>query len=82
MKVQVKLHGLLLAGVDAPEGILEVEIPPRSDVAALCEALSETVPLLDVRACLAVVNGVKVPYSHPLQDGDEVGLYHLFSGGE
>ena len=81
MKVRVRLHGLLLAGIESPEGIVEADLPPQSDVAALFEALAEIVPMLDARACLAVVNGVKVSSDHILQAGDEVGLYHLFSGG-
>lgn len=81
MHLRVKLHGLLVAGADNPDGIVELDLPGETNVAGLFQALAETSPLFDAQACLAIVNGVKVPLDWRLQDGDEVNLYHLFSGG-
>ena len=81
MQIRVQLHGLLTAGLDDPDQPLELTLPEGTDVADVFEALHERSPMIDARACLALVNGVKVPLDWPLHDGDEVGLYHLFSGG-
>ncbi len=81
MQIRVTLHGLLTAGMDDPDEPLDLRLPPGTDVAGLFAVLAERSPMIDARACLAIVNGVKVPLNWPLHDGDEVGLYHLFSGG-
>jgi hypothetical protein len=81
MQIRVKLHGLLLAGIDNPDGLLEFSVPGGTDVAGVFEVLGESSPMFDARACLAIVDGVKVPLDWKLKDGDELRLYHLFSGG-
>jgi sulfur carrier protein ThiS len=81
MQVQVKLHGLLVAGADSPDGWLEVTVPEGTDVAGVFEALGEISPMFDSRACLTLVDKIKVPLDWVLSDGDELHLYHLFSGG-
>ena len=81
MQVRAKPHGLLTAGVNSPGGWLELDMADGSDVADLFEVLGERSPAFDPRACLALVGGQKVPLDWPLNDGDEVYLYHLFSGG-
>jgi molybdopterin converting factor small subunit len=81
MQIRVRLHGLLTAGIGDRDRPLELTLPPGTEVAGVFEVLHERSPMIDARACLALVNGVKVPLNWPLQDGDEVNLYHLFSGG-
>ena len=56
-------------------------LPDGTDVAGVIEALRETSPMLDPRACLATVGGAQVPLDRTLKDGEEVGLYPTFSGG-
>ena len=81
MQVQVTLHGWLKIGVDNPDGLIELTLPEGTDVAGVIEALRGTSPMLDPRACLAMVGGVQVSLEQTLQDGDEVGLYPIFGGG-
>ncbi|NIO72693.1 MAG: hypothetical protein GTN71_27655 [Anaerolineae bacterium] len=81
MRVRVTLHGWLKVGVDDPDGLVELTLPDGTDVAGVIEALRETSPMLDPRACLAIVGGAQVPLDRTLKDGEEVGLYPTFSGG-
>jgi len=81
MRVRVTLHGWLKVGVDDPDGLIELILPDETDVAGVIEALRETSPLLDPRACLAMVGGASVPLDRTLKDGEEVRLYPTFSGG-
>ena len=81
MQVQVTLHGLYTIGVGDPNGLVELTLPDETDVAGLIEVLRETSPTLDPRSCLAMVGGAKVSPTRVLQDGEEVHLYPLFSGG-
>jgi len=81
MQVRVTLHGWLKVGVEDPDGPVELTLPDGTDVAGVVEALCETSPMLDPRACLAIVSGAQVPSDRILKDGEEVGLYPTFSGG-
>ena len=81
MLIRVQPHGLLTAVVDEPEGWIELTLPEGTDMAGAMEVLSKISPLFDPRACLAIVEGIKVPPDRVLEDGDQVKLYHLFSGG-
>ena len=81
MRIRVALHGWLKVGVDDPDGLIELTLPDGTDVAGVIEALRETSPMLDPRACLAIVSGAQVPLDRILKDGQEVGLYPTFSGG-
>jgi len=81
MRIRVTLHGWLRIGVEAPDGLIELTLPDGTDVAGVIEALRETSPLLDPRACLVIVDGAQVPLDRTLKDGQEVGLYPTFSGG-
>jgi sulfur carrier protein ThiS len=81
MLVRVQPHGLLSAAVDEPEGWIELTLPQGTDIAGAMEVLGEISPLFDPRACLAIVEGAKVPPDRVLKHGDQVKLYHLFSGG-
>jgi len=68
-------------GVKDPDGIVELTLPDETDVAGLLEALRETSPTLDPRACLVMIGGVRVPLEQTLEDGEEVHLYPVFTGG-
>jgi molybdopterin converting factor small subunit len=81
MRVRVALHGLFKVGVDDPDGLIELTLPDGTDVAGVIEVLRETSPMLDPRACLAMVGGERVVLDRPLKDGEEVRLYPIFSGG-
>ena len=81
MRVRVKAYGLLIAAVDHPDRLIELSLPEGTDIAGAISVLQEASSLFDPRSCLAVVDGVKVPNDHVLRDGDEVHLYHVFSGG-
>jgi hypothetical protein len=81
MRIRVQPHGLLSAAVDEPEGWIELSLPHGTNLAGAMMALGEISPLFDPRACLAIVDGTKVPPEQVLEDGDRVQLYHLFSGG-
>jgi hypothetical protein len=81
MRVRVKVYGLLIATVDNPDRLIELSLPKGTEVAGAIEALQETSSLFDPRACLAVIDGVRVPPGHVLRDGNELHLYHVFSGG-
>lgn len=81
MQVRVKLYGMLKVGVKDPDGVVELTLPDQTDVEGLIEIVRETAPMLDPRACLAIIGGASVPLDQTLRDGDEVGLYPTFSGG-
>jgi molybdopterin converting factor small subunit len=83
IQVLVQVHGLLRAAVHDPDGVLDLTLPEGTDVAGAIEALRErqASSLFDQRACMAVVDGEKVPLDHPLQGGEKLQLFHLFSGG-
>ncbi len=81
MRVRAKLHGMFRVGVDDPDGLVELTLPDETDVAGMIEIVRETSPMLDPWACLVMINGATVPLDRALQDGDEVLLYPIFSGG-
>ena len=81
MRVRVTLHGWLKIGVDDPDGLIELTLPDGTDVAGVIEALHETSPMLDPRACLTIVGGARVPLDRTLKDSEEVHLYPVFGGG-
>jgi molybdopterin converting factor small subunit len=83
MHVRVLVHGLLTAAVEDPDRWLDVALPAEADVEELVQALCQWLdsPLFDPRSCMATLGGTVVPMNHPLQEGDEVQLYHRFSGG-
>ena len=81
MRVRVKLYGWLRIGVDDSDGLVQLTVPDGTDVAGVIEALRETSPLLDPRACLTLVGGASVPLDRTLEDGEELHLYPTFSGG-
>ena len=83
MRIRVRVYGLLQAAVDDPDGWLDVTVPGGTDIAGLVELLADrqASPLFDARACMATIDGVKVPLSRTLQHGDQVQLYHTFGGG-
>lgn len=81
MQLQVQLHGLLTAGFGASGGRVELTLPEGADVASVIETLSETTPMFDPRSIMAVLGGTQVPLEYVLHDGNELHLYHLFSGG-
>jgi len=81
MWVRAKLHGMFKIGVKDPDGVVELTLPDGADVAGLAEALHETSPMLDSRACLVMIGGASVPLDRTLEDGEEVHLYPIFSGG-
>ncbi len=79
--IRIQPHGLLTAAVVEPGDWIELTLPSGTDVAGAVEVLGEISPLFDPRACLAIVEGAKVPLDYVLNQGDQVKLYHLFSGG-
>ena len=81
MRVRVKVYGLLVAAVDNPDRHIELRLPGGTDVAGAIDVLQQTSSLFDPRSCIPAVNGERVPFDHVLHDGDEVHLYHVFSGG-
>ncbi len=81
MQVQVTLLGWLKTGVDDPDGRIELTLPDGTDVAGAIEALRETSPLLDPRACLALIGGAPAPLDRTLENGEELTLYPIFGGG-
>jgi molybdopterin converting factor small subunit len=81
MRIRVTVHGMLTVAVKDPDGRVEVTVPEGTNVQGVVEKLSERSPLLDPRACLAVMGGVKVPGDRALQDGDEVHLHLIVGGG-
>jgi molybdopterin converting factor small subunit len=82
MRIRVIVHGLLTVAVRDPDGVLELTVPEGSDIQAVLETLSERSPVFDPRAApIAVIDGVQVPLSRALQEGDEVRLYPIFGGG-
>ncbi len=81
MRVRAKLHAMFKIGVQDPDGVVELTLPDETDVAGLAEALRETSPTLDPRACLAMIGGAIVPLDQALRDGDEVHFYPTLTGG-
>jgi molybdopterin converting factor small subunit len=81
IRVRITMYGLLTVAVRDPESVVDVELPVGSDVAGLIDTLAETSPMFDARSILAVANGVLVGHDHQLSEGEEIGLYHTFSGG-
>ncbi len=80
MQVRVTPHGWLKIGVDDPDGRSELTLPDGTDIVGVIETPRETSPMLDPRACLAIVGGVQVPLDRTLKDSEEVSLYPTFSG--
>ncbi|MEE8391750.1 MAG: hypothetical protein V3S14_13280 [Anaerolineae bacterium] len=81
MQVQIKVHGLLTIRVDDPDGLVELTLPDGTDVAGVLAVFRETSSFFDPRTCLAIIGGERVGLDRVLEDGEEVRLYHLFSGG-
>jgi hypothetical protein len=81
MRVNVTVHGMLTAAVDDPDGRLTLSVPYGIDIRGVVEILAQRSPLFDPRACLATVDGVKVPLDRVLGDGEVLDLYLLFGGG-
>jgi len=81
MRIRVTLHGLFTIGVEDPDGVVELTLPEETDVAGVIEALRDTSPVLDPRACLVMVGDARVPLDRTLKDGEEVRLYPIFTGG-
>ena len=81
MQVLIRLHGTFRVGVDDPDGLVELALPDETDIARVIDILRQSSPMLDPRACLAMIGGAVVPLDRALKDGDEVRLYPLFSGG-
>ena len=74
MRVQVTLHGWLKTGVNAPGGVMVLAVSDGTDVAGVIEVLRKISPLLDPRACLAMIDGAKVGPDQILKDGESVSL--------
>ena len=81
MRIRAKLHGTFTIGVDTPDNLIELTVPDGTDVAGVIDVLRKTSPVLDPRACLAMVEGARVPLDRTLNDGEEVYLYPIFGGG-
>jgi len=81
MRVRITAHGLLTAAVSDPDNTLELEVPEGTDIRGVIEILAERSPLFDLRASLAVVDGVRVRLERPLKEGEQVHLHLLFGGG-
>jgi molybdopterin converting factor small subunit len=82
MRVRFTLHDWLKVGVKDSHGLIELTLSDGTDVAGVVEALRETSPMLDPRACLVMIGGAQVPLDRTLKDGEEVSLYPTFSGGQ
>jgi len=80
MRVQVTVHGLFTVAV-GPSGTVELIVPEGTDVEGVIKSLSETSSLFHPLACLAVINGMQVPLSRTLEDGEHLQLYPIFGGG-
>jgi len=72
---------MFIIGVKDPDGVVELTLPDGTDVTGLAEALRETSPTLDPRACLAMIGGVIVSLDRTLKDGEEVHFYPTLTGG-
>ncbi len=81
MQVQVKVHGLLAIRVDDPDGFVELTLPDGTDVAGVLAVFRETSSFFDPRTCLALIDGERVELDRVLEQGEQVHLYHLFTGG-
>ena len=56
-------------------------LPDGTDVAGVLAVFRQTSSFFDPRTCLALIDGERVELEQVLEDGEEVHLYHLFSGG-
>ncbi len=81
MQTQIKVHGLLAIRVDDPDGLVTLTLPDGIDVAGVMAIFRQTSSFFDPRTCLALIDGERVELERVLEDGEEVQLYHLFSGG-
>ncbi|MCP4536071.1 MAG: hypothetical protein GY832_02895 [Chloroflexi bacterium] len=81
MQVQVRVHGLLAIRVDDSDGFIELILPDGTDVAGILAVFRETSSFFDPRTCLALIDGERVALNRVIEDGEQVHLYHLFSGG-
>ncbi|ARU93451.1 molybdopterin synthase sulfur carrier subunit [Tatumella citrea] len=77
---------LLFARVRELAGSASLEVPfGFSDVESLRQALSDRdknwALAMEKGKLLAAVNQTLVPFSHPLQDGDEVAFFPPVTGG-
>lgn len=81
MHIFVTVYGMLTAAVADPAHPLELEVPDGTDIRGVIDLLAERSPLFDVRASLAVIDGVKVPLERPLTDREHVHLHRIFGGG-
>jgi molybdopterin converting factor small subunit len=73
--IQIKLYATLSRC--QPPGADHYPISPGTTVQQLCQALA--IPSNEVK--LVFVNGVRVPVSQQLKDGDRVGLFPPVGGG-
>jgi len=81
MRVRVILYGWFRLGVENPDGLIKLTLPDDTNIARVIEILRETSPMLHSRACLAMIGGARAPLDQTFKDGEEVGLYPIFSGG-
>ena len=81
MQIQVKVHGLLAIRVDDPDGLVSLTLPDGTDVAGVLAVFRESSSFFDPHSCLALIDGQRVGLERVLEDGEELRLYHLFSGG-
>lgn len=82
MHVRVIAHGLLTVAVRDPGGVLDLDIPEGRDIQGVLEILCDQSPLFDPRSTpIAVIDGVQVPLSRTLQEGETVHLYPILGGG-
>jgi hypothetical protein len=63
MQIRVTPYGWFKTGVDTPDGLIELTMPDVTDAAGVIETLRETSPLLDPRACLAMVDDAKAVWT-------------------
>lgn len=82
MRIRVIAHGLLTVAAQNPDGAIELTVPSGCDIQGAIEILHERSPVFDPRAApITLVDGVRVPLSRTLQDGEELHLYPIFGGG-
>jgi hypothetical protein len=82
MHIRVIAHGLLTVAVQDAGGMLELDVPEGRDIQGVLEILCERSPVFDPRATpIAVMEGVQVPLSQTLHNGEAVHLYPIFGGG-
>jgi hypothetical protein len=70
-----------MAVVEDPDGQLKLDVPGGTGVVGVMELPAEGAPLFDAKSCPAVVDGVQVPFILLLTEGEDLYLYHTFSGG-